>query len=88
MPQDDAETTPFPLPMPLEDLSTPIPPQDLTTLIAETSALVQAWRITAADQRVPIGVRGFATRCADTIAEVIHEHRQTDVSELAPESSR
>jgi hypothetical protein len=78
----------FALPLALEDLSTPIPPQDLTAVLAELTALVQAWRVTAADQRVPIGVRWICTRCADNVSEIIREHRQTDVSELAPESDR
>jgi hypothetical protein len=79
---------PWPLPLPLEDIRTPVPPQDLSAVLAELSAQVEAWRVVCADPRVPLDVRWLCGRCADSVAEIIREHRQTDVSELAPESSR
>jgi hypothetical protein len=92
MPRDDDTppqfATPFPLPLPLEDIRTPIPPQDLTAVLAEVSAQVDAWRVIGADPRVPLDVRWFYGRCADSIAPLLREHGQTDITELAPESRR
>ncbi len=64
------------------------PDPDYVRVLGEILTLVEVWRHAATEDRLPPDVRSVYRRCANSVEMILaHDHFQTDVSELAPESS-